>query len=220
MMERMLIAGYLFFAVLFIAVMPMFPFAYSYIAKTIPIALLVALTAISSRRTIAVSFTLGFVFSAAGDITLELDRARYFIHGMAFFACAHIAYLSGFVRMRKLDLPGLVLTITAGGYVAYIASLIFANLGHLTIPVFMYMIIIFAMVASASFSGPLRPLALVGALLFTLSDSLIAYDKFVQHFASARTAIMATYYLGQLCIALGVMDAASRRRIFTFYSPG
>ena len=214
MMERILIGGYLFFAALFMAVMPMLPFEYSYLVKATPIALLVILTAISSRRTIVVSFTIGFIFSAAGDIALELDRARYFIHGMAFFACAHIAYLSGFIRMSKLDLPGIVLTITAGGYVACIANLIFANLGRLTIPVSVYMVVIFAMVASASFSGSLRPLALIGALLFMLSDSLIAYDKFVHHFASARIAIMATYYLGQLFIALGVMDATRRRAIF------
>jgi uncharacterized membrane protein YhhN len=48
-------------------------------------------------------------------------------------------------------------------------------------------------------------LVLVGAILFVLSDSMIAIDKFVYTFALSRIAIMTTYITAQYLIALGCL---------------
>jgi uncharacterized membrane protein YhhN len=63
----------------------------------------------------------------------------------------------------------------------------------------LYMGIIALMVASAFASG--NVLAAAGATLFFVSDSLIAWDRFVTPRTWARIAIIITYHLGQLGLA-------------------
>ena len=45
----------------------------------------------------------------------------------------------------------------------------------------------------------------IGAILFVLSDSLIAISRFVQPFAMSGIAIMLTYAAGQFLIVEGVL---------------
>lgn len=45
----------------------------------------------------------------------------------------------------------------------------------------------------------------MGALIFMISDTLIAVDRFVSTFAGSDVAIMATYYLAQGLICVGVV---------------
>ena len=47
-------------------------------------------------------------------------------------------------------------------------------------------------------------LAMIGALLFMVSDSLIAINRFRHRFAGAQIAILSTYYVAQLLIAHSV----------------
>ena len=61
-----------------------------------------------------------------------------------------------------------------------------------------YMLVIGFMMGSAIASGMTS--AVIGALLFMLSDSLIAWNRFVAPFASARLAIIVTYHVGQLLL--------------------
>jgi uncharacterized membrane protein YhhN len=51
--------------------------------------------------------------------------------------------------------------------------------------------------------------AMIGAVLFGLSDSLIALDRFRAPVPGARWLIMASYWAGQFCIARSVF--AERR---------
>jgi uncharacterized membrane protein YhhN len=61
------------------------------------------------------------------------------------------------------------------------------------------MLAIALMVGSAFASG--EWLAVVGALLFFASDSLIAWNRFVVPLPWAPTAIIVTYHLGQWGLA-------------------
>ena len=72
----------------------------------------------------------------------------------------------------------------------------------LRIGVGVYMTVIALMVGSAIASGEM--VATAGALLFFLSDALIAVDRFVAPFAAARLAIIVTYHLGQLLLVVGL----------------
>src|SRR5205809_56507 len=47
-------------------------------------------------------------------------------------------------------------------------------------------------------------LALAGALLFMLSDGLLATDRFARRLRAAEAAVMTTYYAAQTLIALSV----------------
>jgi uncharacterized membrane protein YhhN len=72
----------------------------------------------------------------------------------------------------------------------------------LRIAVGVYMSVISLMVASAIASGDM--LATAGALIFFASDALIAVDRFVAPFASARLAVVVTYHVGQLLLVLAL----------------
>lgn len=47
--------------------------------------------------------------------------------------------------------------------------------------------------------------ALIGALVFMASDSLLGIDKFHHRLAHGKVLVMCTYYLGQACIATSSM---------------
>ena len=65
------------------------------------------------------------------------------------------------------------------------------------------MTVIGAMVATALAIG--NPLAAVGAVLFAVSDSMIAWDRFVGAFPGAGVWIMVTYHLGQAGLVLSLL---------------
>ena len=92
----------------------------------------------------------------------------------------------------------------------------------LRIAVTVYMVVIGVMAGSAIAAG--LPIAIAGALLFMLSDSMIAWNRFVAPFAGARLAIIVTYHVGQALLVYAparLSDAAAawraplRRRLLT-----
>jgi uncharacterized membrane protein YhhN len=77
------------------------------------------------------------------------------------------------------------------------------------IPVALYVIVISTMLwrAAARLGAPGVPqrsgqLGLIGAILFTASDSVLAFNLFVTPVPLADVIIMVTYWLGQLGISL------------------
>ncbi|MGZ5469974.1 MAG: lysoplasmalogenase family protein, partial [Candidatus Aminicenantales bacterium] len=53
--------------------------------------------------------------------------------------------------------------------------------------------------------GGLRPLlAFAGAVLFLISDSVLAYDRFGRKIGPAQIIILGTYFPAQLLIALSI----------------
>jgi uncharacterized membrane protein YhhN len=152
-------------------------------------------------------FVAALALSLAGDIFLMLPR-DIFVAGLGSFLLAHVAYVVGF-QQHGPDAGALLL---AGVIAAAIGAVVGGRvLGavrrgpnpELTVPVVAYMVVISAMVASALASGDV--VAAAGALIFELSDSLIAWNRFVRPLRWAPLAIMVTYHLGQalLVISLG-----------------
>jgi uncharacterized membrane protein YhhN len=163
-------------------------------------------------------FGLGLVFSLAGDIFLMLPEER-FIPGLVAFLLAHVAYIIGFNQIPPpLTLASLVVLLV----VALPAVQIFrrlrdglARLGktRLQLPVLLYSLVIGLMLVSALLTlvqpdeiwspGPAL-LAAAGALLFFLSDTLLAWNKFIAPLPGGRTLVHMTYHLGQYALILGV----------------
>ena len=73
----------------------------------------------------------------------------------------------------------------------------------LVAPVAIYMGLISLMVASAV--GTTEALAIVGAVLFYVSDALIAWTRFVRDLPHGRVAVMVTYHLAQICLVLSLI---------------
>lgn len=141
--------------------------------------------------------------SMAGDIFLAVDRVRLFVAGLGSFLLAHLCYLILFwmrrgpvSRRQKLQL------LLLGFFGVGMLVLLTPGLGALKLPVYAYMAAILAMGATA-LCLPGRPLVGAGALMFILSDSLIALDKFVTPVFMAGPAIWYTYAAAQVLIVLG-----------------
>jgi uncharacterized membrane protein YhhN len=160
-------------------------------------------------------FSLGVVFSLAGDIFLMLPR-DLFIPGLISFLLAHIGYLIGFndtlppVNVASLIIAAMV-AVTAGRiYQRVAAGLSAKKLAALHKPVLAYVTAISLMVVSALLTL-VRPewaswpalLVSGGALLFFISDGLLAWDMFVAPVPQGNLKIIVAYHLGQMGIVLG-----------------
>ena len=75
---------------------------------------------------------------------------------------------------------------------------------ELVTPVSAYIAVISVMVASAI--ATTNVYAIAGALLFMGSDTLIAWNRFVQPLRWAPVTIMVTYHAGQLLIVSSIVD--------------
>ena len=56
--------------------------------------------------------------------------------------------------------------------------------------------------------GTRQPILLVGALLFYLSDAILAWNRFVRPLPGANLGVMSAYFAGQYLIAVSVLAAA------------
>jgi len=170
------------------------------------------------RSTPLLWFVLGLAFSLAGDVFLMLPRER-FIAGLVSFLLAHVAYIIGINQIPPaFNLPAVILGVMVGLvwlrlYRIIAASLASSGRSSLSMPVLVYSLVISVMLLSALLTltgeawqtGPALLLS-TGALLFFLSDTLLAWNKFVQPLRYGPLAVIITYHLGQVLIALGAAN--------------
>jgi uncharacterized membrane protein YhhN len=162
-------------------------------------------------------FIIGLVLSLAGDIFLMLPNEQ-FIAGLISFLLAHIAYILGFSSVKYVfSIPGLILLILVG----LVAFEVFRRLlsgiktrgqRNLQIPVLIYTFVIGLMLVSAlltlvSPNNEWQPfpslLVSFGAILFFISDTLLAWHKFVTPIKFRDLLVIITYHLAQITITLG-----------------
>ncbi|HKZ66601.1 MAG TPA: lysoplasmalogenase [Chitinophagaceae bacterium] len=98
--------------------------------------------------------------------------------------------------------------------IIFLIAMLSSRLGDMKFPVRIYGIVISFMVMLAmhmSFIGNKKAgwLMLLGALLFVISDSVLAVNKFYQAFKMGGIVIMFTYGLAQLFIIQGAIDYIS-----------
>ena len=149
----------------------------------------------------------GLVFSLIGDLFL-LFPERFFIHGLLAFLLAHILYIFAFAqRGLEFSVP---VSILIGCYALGMTIFLWRSLGKaLQIPVLVYLSVISGMgifAISLWFAQPnsFTFNAAAGAVLFMISDSILACKKFKNGFLYDQALIMATYFAAQWLIALSV----------------
>lgn len=124
---------------------------------------------------------LALLASMAGDVFLMLPNDR-FIPGLASFFIAHLAYVFAFLDGdTRVVVDALWLFPLA--FAALLLSYLWTSLAALKIPVVLYATVIMVMLISTIERYQAVPnfsslLLLVGAIMFVLSDALIALDKF------------------------------------------
>ena len=155
------------------------------------------------------------MLSCAGDVFLYLSFRRYFVHALVAFLLAHVTYVVLFVRNRPRPLrPStgqLILAFVVLVYGLLMCSWLWTGLGRLAGPALAYAVAITAMVLSTILAGFSRPFVWIGALLFLISDSLIATGRFMVTVPLIGLLIWPTYYLGQYGIAIGFLREKTLR---------
>ncbi len=149
-------------------------------------------------------FVAALAFSLAGDVLLMVP-ADLFIAGLAAFLFGHLAYLAGFWVRGPGAMALAVAAVAVSAVVAPVAARILKGLARqpaLRRPVLLYMVVISAMLATALATG--NVVAGVGAALFVLSDTMIAWNRFVRPFRGADVGIMITYHLGQAALVVSL----------------
>nr|XP_004672745.1 lysoplasmalogenase [Jaculus jaculus] len=170
----------------------------SALVKSLPLlSLVVFLGAVASGGAYTWLLQGALVCSAMGDACLIWPQA--FLHGMAAFAAAHFLYFCAF-GLSPLR-PGLLLLIVPVS-VAYYSLLLLHLEPDMVLPVGAYTLILSAMLWRSLAQGGS---ASWGALLFTFSDGILAWDTFVQSLPYARLVIMTTYYTAQLLLTLSAL---------------
>lgn len=151
------------------------------------------------------------LFSGAGDVLLALPLANGFVLGLAAFLVAQLCYGVGFFN-RRGALAGRARSrlVFVLALCISLAALILPNTGQLMLPVAIYLCAIGTMAITSALHRTERATLFTGALLFVLSDSLIAINKFLWPFEASGLAIMITYYLAQALLVTGSLAHARR----------
>ncbi len=147
----------------------------------------------------------GLAVSLVGDILLMAPQ-DLFVPGLVVFLIAQIIYTlafiqcGGFYRSFWGVLPFAVFAIIVFYFMA-------SDLGEMTIPVFLYLIVIMVMIWQALGqyvqTKETRALAaLVGAAFFVISDTVLAVNRFSVPVEMAPLIVLGTYFLAQWLIAL------------------
>jgi len=160
-------------------------------------------------------------FSWTGDVLLMFQEkdSSFFLMGLSTFLVAHIFYIIFFHRVRVAEKikpavwSGIVVVIYYGTLITFLSP----YLGDMKLPVRIYGLVISFMLMLALHMLYLQYKAagkwmVQGALLFVISDSVLAINKFYQSSDIAGPIIMLTYGLAQLFIVEGA------RRYITFIS--
>jgi len=152
------------------------------------------------------------IFCWGGDMALMQTGEKYFLMGLGSFLVAQLLYTyiyfkSSFDKPEFRLMPLLpILTFT----IFLLAYLVPTLPSDLTIPIVVYALCITTMACMARLREGLTSdqsfqWVMLGSLLFVVSDSAIAIDRFYRPIPYDSLVIMSTYIFGQLMIVRGLM---------------
>lgn len=154
----------------------------------------------------------GLFFSAVGDVMLALEPPQWIL-GMAAFGLAHVFYLAAFAGHLRHDgrsrtgpwLAAIVVILSLTMLIWF-----WPDMGALRLPGLFYHLIITVMVIAALLSrAPV--LARLGAVVFMLSDTLIAFGLY-KSLPPIPGAIWISYAVAQILLAAALSKPATAGR--------
>ena len=151
-----------------------------------------------SGQTYALLMVLGLVLCAVADVLLEL----HFLSGTACFALAHGVYVASFWMRKGPGWPSLVLYLCLALALSLAALWIHRTKKMQVLPFYLYALVISAMLALA-LAQPIW--VLLGAVLFAVSDGLIARRMIFPDKDPLDRAVIGLYYLAQYILAASLL---------------
>ncbi len=160
--------------------------------------------------------TLALVFSWLGDVVLMFTHLNFllFFAGLSAFLVAHIVYIFAFVKATNKGKLTIKLSIVPIFFLVFFTLLGYLILPYvdavIQVPITVYAFVLLLMVSAAFFrKGNTNLLSFqwvfVGAILFIVSDSLLAINRFSQTIPYANIAVMVTYIIAQWMIVKGLL---------------
>lgn len=158
---------------------------------------------------------LALVFSWGGDVLLMFEPAdpNFFIFGLSSFLMAHLFYIFFFhaVRVRESVKSNVLLLLAVVVYYAVFISILSPYLGKMKLPVRIYGVVISFMLMLALHTlfiqnKRVAEQIIFGAVLFVISDSMLAINKFYYSFSYAGIFVMLTYGMAQFLIVNGAIS--------------
>lgn len=199
--------------ILFLATIPLDPFWGQETLKAAPILLLAFLVWRSPlERRFKRSLVPAFLFSAAGDVFLHLHHMPMsFMLGLGSFLIGHLFLIATNVRWPEFEIRKMFVASLVGVFLVIMMTAVRpgASAEGLFIPVLVYGGVLTTMAVTSLFATHGWLLG-VGGLLFVVSDSLIAWRKFVQPLPASGYATMLTYYLAQFLMWKAYLASARR----------
>ncbi len=171
---------------------------------TILIIIIAVFTYQNNESTYSLMIIIGLIFALVGDMFLISEK--YFLQGLSAFLIAHIAFTYAFTTVFGFNsnlIALAALLIIAGSYYLFL----FKKLDDFRIPVAVYIFVIMIMNWQAvglmlNDNSSKFILLGVGSRLFSFSDAVISYDKFIGKFKLAEILILSTYWLAIYIFAI------------------
>ncbi|MEJ7588126.1 MAG: lysoplasmalogenase [Ferruginibacter sp.] len=156
----------------------------------------------------------GLIFSWVGDTCLLLEprNAIFFIAGLAGFFITHVSYILYFLSINPGEPSFLqrqpIFIVIVLFYGTGLVWFLFPFLGQMKLPVILYASAICSMLLCSihiltKVQQPSNHLFISGAVLFVLSDSILAVNKFYEPLPFAGIWIMISYCAAQYFIVSG-----------------
>ncbi len=180
-----------------------------YILRPLTMVLIIAVAALGNASPPAYKLRIvaGLALSLAGDVFMML-REKRFVEGLVSFFLAHLFYISAFLAvMRPRADLGTILPLLI--FASAMLTILFPHLGKLKIPVALYIVVITVLAGLAvqryvDIGGTPAFQAFLAAVLFMISDSVLAVNRFVRPVPAVQKVILSTYFAAQLLFALSV----------------
>jgi uncharacterized membrane protein YhhN len=205
-----------------------FPNGVQLVTKAIPLVCMLAWLWMLPRDRFANTIMAGLAVSLVADLVMQWDKSL-FLPGLLIFLAAQISYIVAFVGVTKRGSWVRLLPFAVWGIIALL--ILNPYLGDLRLPVAIYIVAIVSMMwraaATVGAQGKTRDFelaALLGAISFGLSDTLLAFNRFIWHDTLTMFSIteaapfvptltMTLYWLGQLGLTLAAgWEAKDRAR--------
>ena len=208
-------------ALVYLATLPLTPYAAQFLPKALPIVLLAVFAYIKLSAMPRYMVLTALLCSLAGDISLALPLAESFIIGLSCFFAAHLAYAMCFALLHRRLVETLgdhiisrkakwFISIVIASFAGIMAVHILPTSNALFYPVVAYISVISLMGVTAVWLAQTK-LIVTGAVLFVISDAILAQSVFKTPLPLSTFWVMTTYYSAQYCLTVGLVDAFLRK---------
>lgn len=199
-------------AIVYIFIVPEEPFLFRLFFKLLPMALIIAYAFMRQQHKSRMHWLIltGLTFCMLGDGTLH-----WFLFGLTAFLIGHLFYIAGFLMKWSFSRKRALGVIPISVYAFFMGRQLVVALERngdtgLVVPVLVYIAVISLMAFAACMTG--YPYAIFGSILFLISDSVLAWNMFVNPLVYSGQVIMITYYGAQFLIAHSLFSFGSTKK--------